>query len=193
MMELRIKLYSAKDVELATKLFPQIADHMRVEEERAKAEMAAYIKAHPPVAPLPAAPITAAQAAEMNPPSTPLEIAINEAKEIAAEPNVQPAKEKKGRGRQPKVKTDAAPLANGNTIENAGGDPDFPIITAKVTEQPAKVLTAQDVRDAFKAVQGKHGMPEVISMLKGFGVERISDLAEAKYGEAIAACNAKVA
>jgi len=145
------------------------------------------------LAPQPAAtgaPISVEIAKQMNPQATPLEQAIEEAKTTAVEPNVQPAKEKKGRGRPKKAET--APAIGGHTVENAGGDENFPIIKTLIKEQAA-APTKDDARAALKALTGAKNMQAGIDLLKTFGAENLSTLDPAKYGEFIAACNAGAA
>lgn len=125
-------------------------------------------------APVVGAPVTTAQAADMNPPApptTPLEQAIAEA----------PAKpEPKKRGPKPKVK-----------IEDAGGDPNFPIISTNIDVLAPKVVTKDDARAALKAFTEAKNMEAGINLLREFGADSISSLDVAKYGEFVAACNAR--
>jgi hypothetical protein len=56
----------------------------------------------------------------------------------------------------------------------------------EVESTPAVPVTLQQVKEALSTFIASHGMPDAMILLKSFGANRVSELAEENYAEFIA-------
>lgn len=58
-----------------------------------------------------------------------------------------------------------------------------------VTDAPQPIVTSDEVREALKAYNGKHGMDKARELLKQFGAARITELKESDYSDFVEAAS----